>query len=128
MAATSRLSDSTVGRIWRTHGLKPHLSGTFKLSNDKHFVEKLEDVVGLYLSPPGHAVVFSCDEKSQIQALDRTQPGLPIKKGRSATMTHDDKRNATTEAAEGNREAGGRAGPRCLLCSILPREKSLVSA
>ena len=72
------------------------LSRTFKLSNDKHFVEKLEDIVGLYLNPPEHAVVFSCDETSQIQALDRTQPGLPIKKGRDATMTHDDKRNGTT--------------------------------
>ena len=96
MAAASGLSDSSVGRIWRTHGLKPHLSRTFKLSNDKHFVEKLEDIVGLYLNPPEHAVVFSCDEKSQIQALDRTQPGLPIKKGRAATMTHDYKRNGTT--------------------------------
>ena len=96
MAAASGLSDSTVGRIWRTHGLKPHLSRTFKLSNDQHFVEKLEDIVGLYLSPPEHAVVFSCDEKSQIQALDRTQPGLPIKRGRAATMTHDYKRNGTT--------------------------------
>ena len=102
MAATSRLSDSTVGRIWRTHGLKPHLSGTFKLSNDKHFVEKLEDVVGLYLSPPGHAVVFSCDEKSQIQALDRTQPGLPIEKG--SRRDHDPRR----QAQRNHRGGGGK--------------------
>lgn len=96
MAALSGMSDSTVGRIWKAHGLKPHLSRTFKLSNDKHFAEKLEAIVGLYLNPPEHALVFSCDEKSQIQALDRTQPGLPIKKGRAATMTHDYKRNGTT--------------------------------
>jgi transposase len=96
MAALSGMSDSTIGRIWKAYGLKPHLSRTFKLSNDKHFAEKLEAIVGLYLNPPEHAVVFSCDEKSQIQALDRTQPGLPIKKGRAATMTHDYKRNGTT--------------------------------
>lgn len=96
MAAASGLSDSTIGRIWKAHGLKPHLSRTFKLSNDKHFAEKLEAIVGLYLNPPEQAVVFSCDEKSQIQALDRTQPGLPLKQGRAATMTHDYKRNGTT--------------------------------
>ncbi len=78
------------------HGLKPHLTRTFKLSNDERFVEKLEDIVGLYMSPPEHAIVLSCDEKSQIQALDRTQPGLPLKKGRCGTMTHDYKRNGTT--------------------------------
>ena len=75
MAAASGLSDSSIGRIWRANGLKPHLSHTFKLSNDKHFAEKLEDIVGLYLNPPEHAVVFCCDEKSQIQALDRTRAG-----------------------------------------------------
>jgi transposase len=96
MAKATGLSDSTIGRIWREHGLKPHLVRTFKISNDKHFVERLEDVVGLYLSPPEHAIVLSCDEKSQIQALDRTQPGLPMKKGRGMTMTHDYKRNGTT--------------------------------
>jgi transposase len=96
MAAAVGLSPSTIGRIWNTHGLKPHRIKTFKLSNDKHFVEKLNDVVGLYLSPPEHAIVLSCDEKSQIQALDRTQPGLPMKKGRCGTMTHDYKRNGTT--------------------------------
>jgi len=96
MAATVGLSPSTIGRIWRTHGLKPHRIKTFKLSNDKQFVEKLHDIVGLYLSPPEHAIVLSCDEKSQIQALDRTQPSLPLKKGRCGTMTHDYKRNGTT--------------------------------
>ena len=95
MAKASGLSDSTIGKIWKRHGLKPHLVNQFKLSNDKNFIEKLEDIVGLYISPPEHAVVFSCDEKSQIQALDRSQPGLPIKKGRCETMTHDYKRNGT---------------------------------
>src|SRR5438093_556800 len=88
MSAKAGVSPSTVGRIWKAHGLKPHLSRTFKLSNDKRFAEKLEDVVGLYLNPPEHAIVLSCDEKSQIQALDRTQPGLPMKKGRCGTLTH----------------------------------------
>lgn len=89
MAERMNISESTVGRIWRLHGLKPHRINGFKLSNDKQFQEKLEDVVGLYLAPPENALVFSCDEKSQMQALDRTQPGLPIKPGRNATMTHD---------------------------------------
>jgi len=96
MAAATGLSESTIGRIWREHGLKPHQVETFKLSNDPRFVEKLNDIVGLYLDPPEHAIVLSCDEKSQIQALDRTQPGLPMKKGRCGTMTHDYKRNGTT--------------------------------
>lgn len=96
MAAATGYSDSTIGRIWKEHGLKPHRAETFKLSNDPNFVEKLEDIIGLYLSPPEHAIVLSCDEKSQIQALDRTQPGLPMKKGRCGTMTHDYKRNGTT--------------------------------
>jgi transposase len=87
---------TTVQRVWKEHGLKPHLTRTFKLSNDPHFAEKVVDVVGLYLNPPDNAVVLSVDEKSQIQALDRTQPGLPLKKGRAATMTHDYKRNGTT--------------------------------
>ena len=86
----------TVQRICRAHGLEPHRSRQIKLSNDSEFVEKLRDVVGLYLDPPAHAVVLSVDEKSQIQALDRTQPGLPIKKGRAGTMTHDYKRHGTT--------------------------------
>ncbi len=96
MAKATGVSDSTVGRIWRAHGLKPHLSRTFKLSNDKQFADKLEDVVGLYLNPPENAIVLSCDEKSQMQALDRTQSGLPLKKGRCGTLTHDYKRNGTT--------------------------------
>lgn len=89
-------SRAMVNRVWRANNLKPHLSRTFKLSNDRRFVEKLTDVVGLYLSPPEHALVLCVDEKSQIQALDRTQPGLPLKKGRCGTMTHDYKRNGTT--------------------------------
>ena len=96
MAAAAGISERSVRRIWRQHGLKPHLTRTFKLSKDKRFAEKLEDVVGLYLNPPENAMVFSCDEKSQMQALDRTQPGLPMKKGRCGTMTHDYKRNGTT--------------------------------
>jgi len=96
MSAATGLSESTIGRIWREHGLKPHRVETFKLSKDPRFVEKLNDIVGLYLNPPEHAIVLSCDEKSQIQALDRTQPGLPMKKGRCDTMTHDYKRNGTT--------------------------------
>ena len=87
---------SLVNRVWRTHGLKPHLCHTFKVSNDPHFAEKLIDVVGLYLDPPEHALVLCVDEKSQIQALDRTQPSLPIKPGKAGTMTHDYKRNGTT--------------------------------
>jgi len=96
MAARVGVSDSTVLRIWHAHGLKPHRTETFKLSNDPQFAEKLEAIVGLYLSPPEHALVLCCDEKSQVQALDRTQPGLPMKKGRGATMTHDYKRHGTT--------------------------------
>ena len=88
-------SERSVRRTWRAHGLKPHLIKSFKVSRDPKFAEKLEDIVGLYLSPPEHALVLCCDEKSQIQALDRTQPGLPLKKGRAATMTHDYKRNGT---------------------------------
>ena len=87
---------TAVARIWRDHGLKPHRVKTFKLSNDPQFVEKLQDIVGLYMNPPEHALVLSCDQKTQIQALDRTQPGLPLKRGRDATMTHDYKRNGVT--------------------------------
>ena len=90
MAQSCGISKASVQRLWEAHGLKPHLVKTFKLSNDPRCIEKLEDVVGLYLKPPEHALVFSLDEKSQIQALlDRTQPGLPMKKGRAGTMTHD---------------------------------------
>jgi hypothetical protein len=95
MAAAVGISEATVRRIWHKHGLKPHLVETFKVSTDPHFAEKLEAVVGLYLNPPEHALVLCCDEKSQIQALDRTQPGLPLKRGRAGTMTHDHKRNGT---------------------------------
>jgi transposase len=96
MAKAVGISVSSVQRIWRAHGLQPHRVRQFKLSNDPLFVEKLRDVVGLYVDPPAHAIVLSVDEKSQIQALDRTQPGLPMKKGRAGTMTHDYKRNGTT--------------------------------
>jgi transposase len=96
MARAQRLSQATVHRIWKRHQLKPHLVKTFKLSRDPQFVEKLTDVVGLYLNPPDKSLVLCVDEKSQIQALDRTQPGLPLKKGRCGTLTHDYKRNGTT--------------------------------
>ena len=96
MAKASGLSISSVQRIWRAHGLQPHRVRQFKLSNDPRFIDKLRDVVELYVDPPAHAIVLSLDEKSQIQALDRTQPGLPLKKGRAGTMTHDYKRHGTT--------------------------------
>jgi transposase len=96
MAKATGVSPATVQRVWSSRGLKPHLVKTFKLSNDKRFEEKLIDVVGLYLNPPEKAVVLCLDEKSQIQALDRTQASLPMKKGRAGTMTHDYKRNGTT--------------------------------
>jgi len=96
LAASVGVSPASVQRIWKVHGLKPHRVRTFKLSRDPRFVEKLQDVVGLYINPPKHALVLSVDEKSQIQALDRTQPGLPMKPGRAGTMTHDYKRNGTT--------------------------------
>ena len=96
MAANQGISKSTVSNLWRSHNIKPHRTKTFKLSRDPKFVEKLTDVVGLYLNPPDKAIVLCVDEKSQIQALNRTQPGLPLKKGRCGTMTHDYKRNGTT--------------------------------
>ena len=96
LAAHLGTSASAVARIWRDHGLKPHRIESFKLSNDPRFIDKLEDIVGLYLNPPEHALVLCCDEKTQIQALDRTQPGLPLKRGRGTTMTHDYKRNGVT--------------------------------
>jgi len=95
MAEAAGISEKSVRRIWQRHGLKPHLRRTFKVSNDPQFAEKLESIIGLYLNPPEHALVLCADEKSQIQALDRTQPGLPLKKGRCGTMTHDYKRNGT---------------------------------
>src|SRR5690349_21474418 len=96
MAKATGISVSSVQRIWRAHGLAPHRVRQFKLSSDPDFIDKLRDVVGLYVDPPAHAIVLSVDEKSQIQALDRTQPSLPLKKGRAGTMTHDYKRHGTT--------------------------------
>lgn len=96
LAAEMKLGATTVRSIWQQHGLKPHLSRTFKVSNDPRFAERLEDVVGLYLNTPEHALVLCCDEKSQIQALDRTQPGLPLKRGRAQTFTSDYLRHGTT--------------------------------
>lgn len=96
MARAVGVSQASVRRVWHAHGVKPHRVDTFKVSRDPRFAEKLEDIIGLYVSPPQHAIVFSVDEKSQIQALDRTQPGLPMKKGRGETMTHDYKRHGTT--------------------------------
>ena len=96
MARAVGVSEASVRRVWHDHGLKPHHTETFKVSRDPKFTEKLEDIVGLYLRPPQHAIVLSVDEKTQIQALDRTQPGLPMKKGRGETMTHDYKRHGTT--------------------------------
>lgn len=96
MAQAVGVSASSVRRVWQAHGLKPHRVKYFRLSDDPHFAEKVEDIVGLYLNPPEHALVLALDEKTQIQALDRTQPGLPLKKGRAQTMTHDYKRHGTT--------------------------------
>ena len=96
LALVAAVSDTTIQRIWKAHGLKPHRTKQCKVSRDPLFVEQCEDIVGLYRSPPEHALVLCCDEKSQIQALDRTQPGLPMKPGHAATMTHDYKRNGTT--------------------------------
>jgi transposase len=96
MAKAVGISVSSVQRIWRAHGLRPHRVRQFKLSNDPQFAAKLKEIVGLYVNPPNHAIVLSIDEKSQIQALDRTQPGLPMKKGRAGTMTHDYKRHGVT--------------------------------
>jgi transposase len=107
LAPVAAVSPSTIGRIWRAHGLKPHRVKSFKLSNDPRFAEKLADVVPLYLHPPAGAVVIAVDEKTQIQALDRTQPGLPWKKGRCGTMTHDYKRHGTTTLFAGMNVADG---------------------
>jgi transposase len=115
MARASGLAPSTIHRIWRQHGLRPHRTETFKLSNDPHFVEKVRDIVGLYLNPPEHALVLSVDEKSQIQALDRTQPGLPMKKGRCATMTHDYKRHGTTTLFAAFDVGAGTVISQCML-------------
>ena len=113
MAARQGVSKSTVSTIWRSHHLKPHRVKRFKLSRDPHFLEKLTDVVGLYLNPPQQALVLCVDEKSQIQALDRTQPGLPMKKGRCGTMTHDYKRNGTTTLFAALEVLEGRVVGQC---------------
>ena len=113
MAAAVGISEASVRRIWRAHGLKPHRVETFKISNDPAFAEKLEDIVGLYLNPPEHALVLCVDEKSQIQALDRTQPGLPMKRGRGATMTHDYKRNGTATLFAALNAANGEVYGLC---------------
>jgi transposase len=118
LAEHLQVAPSMVQRVWQANGLKPHLSRTFKLSNDKQFVQKLTDVVGLYLNPPEHALVLACDEKSQIQALDRTQPGLPMKKGRCGTMTHDYQRNGTTTLFAALEMASGK-----LIGTCLPRHR-----
>jgi len=114
MAALVRISVSSVQRIWRSHGLQPHRVRQFKLSRDPEFVPKLRDIVGLYIDPPAHAMVLSVDEKSQIQALDRTQPGLPIKPGRCGTMTHDYKRNGTTTLFAALDVLEGKVIGRCM--------------
>lgn len=114
MAAQIGISVSSVQRIWRGHGLQPHRVRQFKLSNDPEFVSKLRDIVGLYVDPPAHAIVLSFDEKSQIQALDRTQPGLPMKKGRAGTMTHDYKRNGTTTLFAALNILEGKVIGRCM--------------
>jgi transposase len=113
LAQRMGVSKSTVSNIWRSHNLKPHRVKTFKLSRDPHFLEKLTDVVGLYLNPPEQAMVLCVDEKSQIQALDRTQPGLPMKKGRCGTMTHDYKRNGTTTLFAALEVAQGKVVGEC---------------
>ncbi len=113
MAKALDLSPRTVGRIWQEHGLKPHLIRTFKVSNDPHFAEKLEDVIGLYLHAPEHAIVLCVDEKSQVQALDRTQPGLPLKRGRASTLTHDYVRHGTTTLFAALNVADGKVIGHC---------------
>lgn len=114
MAEHVGVHQTTISRIWRAHGLKPHRVETFKVSTDPEFVAKLRDVVGLYLDPPKRAVVFSVDEKSQIQALNRTQPGLPLKKGRAGTMTHDYERHGTTTLFAALNVASGEIQHECL--------------
>ena len=114
MAKAVGVSKVTVNRLWRANGLKPHLVKTFKVSNDPQFVEKVRDVVGLYLNPPENALVLSCDEKSQIQALDRTQKSLPMNPGRLGTLTHDYKRNGTTTLFAAIDLAKGKVIGTCL--------------
>ena len=118
LAKALGVGSTTILNVWHKHGLKPHRTRTFKLSSDPHFVEKVRDVVGLYLSPPEKALVLSVDEKSQIQALDRTQPGLPMKKGRCGTMTHDYKRHGTTTLFAALNVLDG-----CVIGQCLPRHR-----
>src|SRR5271166_4690037 len=115
MAKSQGLSKSTISNIWRSHNLKPHRVKTFKLSRDPKFLEKLTDVLGLYLNPPEKALVLCVDEKSQIQALDRTQPGLPMKRGRCGTRTHDYKRHGTTTLYAALNMLDGTVIGQCLL-------------
>jgi hypothetical protein len=134
MAKAAGISVSSVQRIWRAHGLEPHRIRQFKLSNDKAFADKLRKIVGLYVDPPAHAVVLSVDEKSQIQALDRTQPGLPIKKGRRGTMTHDYIRNGTTtlfaalNVLEGKSLPPRRRGSSAAACNVTGIRSSSASS
>jgi transposase len=115
LAKAAGIGHGAVQKIWAAHGLKPHLVRRFKLSNDPRFVEKLRDIVGLYVDPPEHALVLSVDEKSQIQALDRTQPGLPLKRGRAGTMTHDYKRYGTTTLFAALNVLEGQVIGQCML-------------
>jgi transposase len=115
LAKAVGIGHGAVQKIWAGHGLKPHLVRRFKLSSDPRFVEKLRDVVGLYLNPPDHALVLSVDEKSQIQALDRTQPGLPMKRGRAGTLTHDYKRHGTTTLFAALDVLDGKVIGQCML-------------
>src|ERR1700680_4167772 len=114
MAKAQGVSEATVRRIWQRHNLKPHRLDTFKLSRDPKFIDKLVDIVGLYLNPPDKALVLCVDEKSQIQALDRTQPGLPMKPGRCGTMTHDYKRHGTTSLFAALNILDGTVVGRCM--------------
>src|ERR1700720_4628759 len=132
MAKAAGISVSSVQRIWRAHGLRPHLVRRFKLSNDPQFAAKLKEIVGLYVNPPDHAIVLSVDEKSQIQALDRTQPGLPMKKGRAGTMTHDYKRHGVTTLFAALDVLEGKVIGQCMklieIQSAICRNKGLVHA
>ena len=114
MAEASGLSQSTISRVWRAFGLKPHRTDTFKLSNDPFFIEKVRDVVGLYMNPPDSAIVLCVDEKSQIQALDRTQPLLPMQPGQTERPTHDYARHGTTSLFAALNVATGEVIGRCL--------------
>ena len=138
MAAELGISAASVPRHWRANGLKSHIVRDFKVSRDPLFVQNLEDIVALYMSPPEHALVLCCDEKSQVQALDRTQPGLPMKKGRAGTMTHDYKRNGVTTLFAALNVLDGQVIGQCqqkhthVVCTstrgIIPRSQALTCA